>query len=42
MDKYVVVTGASKGLGLAICKEALAAGYAVVGLVRTFSVQLQD
>lgn len=41
MVDYVIVTGASKGLGLAICKEALIAGYAVVAIARTFTTELQ-
>ncbi|WP_158967737.1 SDR family NAD(P)-dependent oxidoreductase [Paraglaciecola sp. L3A3] len=42
MTDYVIVTGASKGLGLAICKQALTAGYAVVAIARTFTDELQS
>lgn len=41
MTDYVIVTGASKGLGLAICKEALATGYDVIAIARSFSAELQ-
>ncbi|MDU0355714.1 SDR family oxidoreductase [Paraglaciecola aquimarina] len=41
MTDYVIVTGASKGLGLEICKQALTAGYAVVAIARTLSAELQ-
>jgi 3-oxoacyl-[acyl-carrier protein] reductase len=37
MTDYVIVTGASKGLGLAICQQAARQGYAVIGIARQFS-----
>ncbi|MEO3865809.1 SDR family NAD(P)-dependent oxidoreductase [Rheinheimera fenheensis] len=40
MTKLVVVTGASRGLGLAICRQLLSAGYQVVALARTQSPEL--
>lgn len=42
MAKLVIVTGASRGLGLAICRQLLAAGYEVLALARTFSNELQQ
>lgn len=36
-NKMVIVTGASKGLGLAICKDLAVNGYIVVGVSRTIS-----
>jgi len=33
--KLIIVTGASKGLGLAICKRLLADGYKVIGISRS-------
>lgn len=40
MSKLVIVTGASRGLGLAICRQLLQAGYSVLGLARTLSIEL--
>lgn len=40
MTKLVVVTGASRGLGLAVCRQLLSAGYQVVALARTQSPEL--
>lgn len=40
MTKLVVVTGASRGFGLAICRQLLSAGYQVVALARTQSPEL--
>jgi 3-oxoacyl-[acyl-carrier protein] reductase len=37
MDKYVVVTGASKGLGLALCRQLLLDDYSVLGVARTLT-----
>jgi 3-oxoacyl-[acyl-carrier protein] reductase len=37
MTDYVVVTGASKGLGLAICQQAAEQGYAVIAIARQLS-----
>lgn len=34
MTDYVIVTGASKGLGLAICQHAAKQGYVVIGIAR--------
>ncbi|GHG69380.1 3-oxoacyl-ACP reductase [Alishewanella longhuensis] len=45
MNKLVIVTGASRGLGLAICQQLLQAGYTVVALARTQTealIQLQQ
>ncbi|MCC5853783.1 MAG: SDR family oxidoreductase [Alkalimonas sp.] len=42
MSKLVVVTGASRGLGLAICQQALQAGYRVLAIARTESSALQQ
>lgn len=42
MADYVIVTGASKGLGLAICRQALISGFVVVALARTLSKELED
>ncbi|MEP2654090.1 MAG: SDR family oxidoreductase [Paraglaciecola sp.] len=41
MSDYVIVTGASKGLGLATSKALLNVGYKVVAIARTFSDELQ-
>ncbi|MEP1385370.1 MAG: SDR family oxidoreductase [Paraglaciecola sp.] len=41
MTEYVIVTGASKGLGFAICEQAVALGYKVVALARSFSEPLK-
>lgn len=40
MSKLVIVTGASRGLGLAICRQLLQAGYSVLALARTQSDEL--
>jgi 3-oxoacyl-[acyl-carrier protein] reductase len=37
MTDYVIVTGASKGLGLAISQQAAAKGYAVIAIARQLS-----
>ncbi|MEP1447169.1 MAG: SDR family oxidoreductase [Paraglaciecola sp.] len=42
MTDYVVITGASKGLGLAICKQALEQGYKVVAIARHCSQALAE
>tara|TARA_R110002012_G_scaffold219142_1_gene390418 strand:+ start:273 stop:998 length:726 start_codon:yes stop_codon:yes gene_type:complete len=42
MAEYVVVTGASRGLGLAICRDTLASDLSVVALARTYSPELQS
>jgi 3-oxoacyl-[acyl-carrier protein] reductase len=42
MTKYVIVTGASKGLGLAICQQAAQQGYSVVAIARTLSDALTE
>lgn len=42
MADYIIVTGASKGLGLAICRQALDSGFRVVGLARTLSNELEE
>lgn len=39
-SKLVVVTGASRGLGLATCRHMVVKGYRVVGLARTASDEL--
>jgi 3-oxoacyl-[acyl-carrier protein] reductase len=39
--KLIVVTGASKGLGLAICKRLLHEGYKVVGISRSCSQEFK-
>lgn len=41
-DTCVVVTGASKGLGLAISKQAIEAGYRVIGVARNESVEFKS
>lgn len=41
-DKWVVVTGAAKGLGLAISMQAINAGYSVIGVGRTESVEFRS
>lgn len=40
MNKLVIVTGASRGLGLAICRQLLQQGYKVLALARTQSTEL--
>lgn len=42
MSKLVVVSGASRGLGLAICRQLLQTDYAVLALARTHSIELQQ
>jgi 3-oxoacyl-[acyl-carrier protein] reductase len=37
MTDYVIVTGASRGLGLAICQQAAGQGYGVIGIARQLS-----
>jgi 3-oxoacyl-[acyl-carrier protein] reductase len=37
MTDYVIITGASKGLGLAISQQAAAKGYAVIAIARQLS-----
>lgn len=37
MTDYVIITGASKGLGLAICQQAAEQGYGVIGIARQSS-----
>lgn len=39
MSKLVIVTGASRGLGLAICRQLLQQGYKVLALARTQSAE---
>ena len=41
-EKYVVITGAAKGLGLAISKEVIQAGYTVIGVGRTESLEFRS
>jgi len=41
-EKFVVVTGAAKGLGLAISKQAIEAGFSVIGVGRTESVEFRS
>ena len=38
----VLVTGSSKGLGLAICKRLLKSNYKVVGIARTKSKEFEE
>lgn len=40
MSKLVIITGASRGLGLAICQQLLNANYTVIALARTLSDEL--
>tara|TARA_Y100001963_G_scaffold104571_2_gene144155 strand:+ start:2713 stop:3438 length:726 start_codon:yes stop_codon:yes gene_type:complete len=40
MNRLVIVTGASRGLGLAICRQLLQQGYTVLALARTLSIDL--
>ncbi|ABG41577.1 short-chain dehydrogenase/reductase SDR [Paraglaciecola sp. T6c] len=42
MSEYVIVTGASRGLGLAICRDLLDSGVSVVALARTYSPELHS
>jgi len=39
--KYILLTGASRGLGLEICKELLLAGYGVLAVSRTKSSEIE-
>lgn len=41
-EKCVVVTGATKGLGLAISRQAIAAGYFVIGISRSESAEFSS
>jgi 3-oxoacyl-[acyl-carrier protein] reductase len=41
MVDYVIVTGASRGLGLAICQQAVLEGYGIIALARQFSEPLK-
>ena len=41
-ETCVVVTGAAKGLGLAIARQAIEAGYSVIGVGRTESVEFRS
>lgn len=41
MKKYIVVTGASKGLGLDICSQLVKADFKVIAISRTSSPELQ-
>jgi len=41
-DKCVVVTGAAKGLGLAISRQAIEAGFSVIGVGRTESPEFKS
>jgi len=41
-ETCVVITGAAKGLGLAISKEVIEAGYTVIGVGRTESLEFQS
>ena len=41
-DMFVVVTGAAKGLGLAISRQAIEAGYSVIGVGRTESMEFRS
>lgn len=40
MNKLVIVTGASRGLGLAICRQLLQQGFTVLAVARTLSTDL--
>jgi 3-oxoacyl-[acyl-carrier protein] reductase len=42
MRDYVVVTGASRGLGLAVCQQLLVDDYSVIGIARTCSEALNE
>lgn len=42
MTDYVIVTGASKGLGLAICQQAVTQGYGIIAIARQFSDELKS
>lgn len=42
MTKLVIVTGASRGLGLAICQQLLTAGYQILALARTLTDELNQ
>jgi len=41
-ETYIVVTGAAKGLGLAISTQAINAGYRVIGIGRTESLEFKS
>ena len=40
--KTVLITGANRGIGLALCKTYLAQGWKVIGLCRTASPELTE
>ena len=40
--KLVIVTGSSKGLGLAICEDLLKNGYKILGIARSFSNEFKQ
>lgn len=42
MMKTVLITGANRGIGLALCKTYLAQGWQVIGLCRTASPELTE
>lgn len=41
-ERFVVVTGAAKGLGLAISRQAIEAGFSVIGIGRTESAEFKS
>lgn len=41
-DQRVAITGANRGLGLALAKEAVSAGAQLVAIVRSSSKELED
>lgn len=40
--KLIIVTGSSKGLGLAICEDLLKNGYKIVGIARSLSNEFKE
>ena len=40
--KTIVITGATRGLGLAIARQAVIEGYKVIAIGRSLSFELQD